>query len=266
MSFLLDALRKNEDRKHLREVPTIFSPGPAGAGSRGRRRYGPVVLLLLPAFLVLLWFGSRQYVDPAEQAGDTAVRTTAGIPAPRENGAADLATAARREPEAAAPARQAEPGQPETVPRVSVSDTRTPVESLPVPPEAEPGSGEALAPGAGEPAAPETGAVAATDSTDPEPAGSLAAQPDPTPEPEPFQPNEPAVITYWQLPGAIRGELPALRISVLVYAERPEDRFLLVNGRRLVEGDALSPGLVAEEIRRDGVVFSYRLYRFLVTR
>ncbi len=68
------------------------------------------------------------------------------------------------------------------------------------------------------------------------------------------------------MPDAIRGELPEFRISVLVYAERPEDRFLLVNGRRLVEGDSLSPGLVAEEIRREGVVFSYRLYRFLVSR
>ncbi|NIP17056.1 MAG: GspB domain-containing protein, partial [Xanthomonadales bacterium] len=80
------------------------------------------------------------------------------------------------------------------------------------------------------------------------------------------QPPRPSFITYWQLPDSIRAELPEFRVRVMVYAERPEDRFILVNGQRLLEGDSLQPGLVVREIRRDGVVFSYRLYEFLVTR
>ena len=51
---------------------------------------------------------------------------------------------------------------------------------------------------------------------------------------------------------------------MLVYAEKPEDRFLLINGQRLVEKEELTAGVVLEEIRRDGAVFRYRNYRFLV--
>jgi hypothetical protein len=57
--------------------------------------------------------------------------------------------------------------------------------------------------------------------------------------------------------------MPDLRITVLVYADSPEDRFVLVSGRRLVEQDTLE-GVLLDEIRRDGAVFQYRNYRFLV--
>ena len=56
------------------------------------------------------------------------------------------------------------------------------------------------------------------------------------------------------------------RFSVLVFAADPEDRFVLIDGQRLKEGDSIQPGLLVKEIRRDGVVFSYRLYQFLVER
>jgi hypothetical protein len=51
---------------------------------------------------------------------------------------------------------------------------------------------------------------------------------------------------------------------VLVYAESPEDRFVLVGGQRLVEKDEVDTGVVLDEIRRDGAVFLFRSYRFLV--
>ena len=62
----------------------------------------------------------------------------------------------------------------------------------------------------------------------------------------------------------MRDDLPEMRITVLVYAERPQDRFVLVNGQRMVERDKLEGGVVLEEIRRDGAVFLFRTYRFLV--
>ena len=71
-------------------------------------------------------------------------------------------------------------------------------------------------------------------------------------------------ISYWELPQGVRDTLPEIRISVLVFAEDPGDRFVLSNGQRLVEKDELEGGLVLDEIRRDGAVFRYRKYRFLV--
>ena len=84
--------------------------------------------------------------------------------------------------------------------------------------------------------------------------------------PEEYHPGEPAPISYWELPDAVRADIPEIKFSVLVYALKPADRFVLINGQRLGEGDTAQPGLVLKEIRRDGVVFSYRLYQFLVEK
>jgi hypothetical protein len=77
-------------------------------------------------------------------------------------------------------------------------------------------------------------------------------------------PHESEPISFWQIPQALRDGLPEFRINVLVYAEKKEDRFLLINGQRLVEKEELTDGVVLDEIRRDGAVFLYRNYRFLV--
>jgi general secretion pathway protein B len=66
------------------------------------------------------------------------------------------------------------------------------------------------------------------------------------------------------LPQGVRDNLPEIKITVLVYAEEPDDRFVLTNGQRLAEKDELQSGLVLDEIRRDGAIFLYRKYRFLV--
>jgi len=76
------------------------------------------------------------------------------------------------------------------------------------------------------------------------------------------EPYEPDIISYWQVPEAMREGLPDLRISVLVFAAQPENRFVLLNGERLREGEELPNGLVLEEIRRDRAIFNYRNYRF----
>lgn len=73
---------------------------------------------------------------------------------------------------------------------------------------------------------------------------------------------EPEMISYWQVPEAMREGLPDLRISVLVFAEQPQNRFVLLNGERLREGEELPNGLSLVEIRRDRAIFSYRNYRF----
>jgi general secretion pathway protein B len=71
-------------------------------------------------------------------------------------------------------------------------------------------------------------------------------------------------ISFWQVPQDIRDSMPEFRITVLVYAEAPEDRFVLVNGARLKETEELAPGVILDEIRRDGAVFQYQNYRFLI--
>jgi general secretion pathway protein B len=71
-------------------------------------------------------------------------------------------------------------------------------------------------------------------------------------------------ISYWQIPQSLRESMPEMRITVLVYAENPQDRFLLINGKRLREKDEVSDGVVVEEIQRDRAIFTFRDYRFQV--
>ena len=73
-------------------------------------------------------------------------------------------------------------------------------------------------------------------------------------------------LSYWALPQSIRDDMSEIKITVMVYSEEPSDRFLLVNGQRLLEKEELSAGVRLEEIRRDGAIFRYRNYRFLVDK
>jgi len=86
------------------------------------------------------------------------------------------------------------------------------------------------------------------------------------PDSKSYQAVEPAPISYWELPDAVRADVPEIKFSVLVYTSRPGDRFVLIDGQRLSEGERLPSGPKIVAIRLDGVVFSYRLYRFLVAR
>jgi hypothetical protein len=51
-----------------------------------------------------------------------------------------------------------------------------------------------------------------------------------------------------------------------VYAQRPQDRFAMINMHRVQEGETLPSGAQVEAIRPDGVVLSYRGTRFLLPR
>jgi hypothetical protein len=79
-----------------------------------------------------------------------------------------------------------------------------------------------------------------------------------------LEPHVSEPISYWELPQGIRDNLPEIKITVLVYSDKPDERFLLTNGQRMAEKDELENGVVLDEIRRDGAVFLYRKYRFLV--
>ena len=79
-----------------------------------------------------------------------------------------------------------------------------------------------------------------------------------------MEPHIPEPISYWEVPQSVRETMPEFRISVLVFAEDPEDRFVLINGQRLGEKEPFMGGVTLDEIRRDGAVFTYRNYRFLV--
>jgi general secretion pathway protein B len=70
------------------------------------------------------------------------------------------------------------------------------------------------------------------------------------------------VLAISELPAAIQQEIPAMNISVHAYSPHPANRMVGINNQLLREGGNLPPGLTLNEITPDGMVFSYKGYRF----
>jgi general secretion pathway protein B len=92
--------------------------------------------------------------------------------------------------------------------------------------------------------------------TEPPPAGSLGRV---------RRGTDAGVPLYQQLTAAPESQLPQLRLDLHAYAERPEDRWVLINMHKLREGESLE-GVRLERVTPDGAVLSYRGTQFLLTR
>ncbi len=257
MSILLEALRKSEKSQHSPEAPNIHTddqPGPVSDSVQT----GPLALLLVVALFASGWFVWQQYQPPAGSYQPPVTLKADQTPA--------VTTQAENPETSSGQAIQAAPSN--AVANNSASKPRTPVESY---------QAAARNTSQAKPARQKPVKSAPSKDNDPvkqlvgkssrqSPSRTAASDKSAVDDPKKHRPLEPAPISYWELPDAVRADLQEIKFSVLVYAKTPADRFVLVNGQRLVEGDSPQSGLVVKEIRRDGVVFTYRLYQFLVER
>ena len=249
MSILLEALRKTEKSQRPHEAPSIHESDESGPVSEPLQT-GPLALLLIVALFVSGWFVWQQYQPPVGGAQATETLSEDQVSAIPKPAAADASETSLAKPPVA------------TADKIA-RQQRTPMESFQPAVENE-------TPAQADSAKPQAVNVTKTLTSNARPRQSVSnAAPAATPgtiSEEKFKPHEPAPIGYWELPDAVRADVPEIKFSVLVYATDPANRFVLINGQRLGEGDSSQPGLVVEEIRLDGVIFSYRLYRFLVEK
>lgn len=264
MSILLDSLRKSEAQRSHREAPTIHSTRSFDAPAEGSRGWPAMVMILLAAGAVA-WFGLKQYsapeagatlaqeqVEPAETTPAAAQAQPAGEPQVRTPVERLAQTPANQRP--AGETDNTVTANPSPADRIaSFAAAEEPQESTPEPSQQVAQSGQPVT-------APEDEFAEA--SVPEAPFTRVEPLPQERSRREAPPANEPR--SYWQLPQSWRSEMPEFRISVLVYADEPEDRFLFINGERKKEGDSIDGGVVLEEIRRDGAVFSYRNQQFLV--
>jgi general secretion pathway protein B len=237
MSFLLEALRKSENEKRIGNVPTIHTATGLEEPSRRHRATGLALLVLLPAGMVLGWFAWQEY---------------------RQKDVVGVTQAAPVAEVTSEPADELPPERPGPLPEI------------PRPPDSaasRPGSGrtpvESFVAGV------EPSVEQAQESGDTPTEVIVAEQASAVPPDDgasEYHAPRPSPVRFWNLPQSMREELQDPRISVLVFSETPADRFILLNGRRQVEGDEVQPGLVLEEIRRDGALFSFRNYQFLISQ
>jgi general secretion pathway protein B len=248
MSILLEALRKSEKSQQPREAPSIQSGDQSGPASEPLRTV-PLVLLLVVALFFTGWFVWRQYQPPAGSYQPPVTLAAKNVRSDRTPVAVDKVKTPQKPLDQPADNSEGKPRTPVESYEPPVSDVvqSTPGSARPSNasrPSNRPG-GFGLKPNASRAVATKKPVVKAK---------------------QEYRPQKPEPISYWELPDAIRSDVPEIKFSVLVYAADPAERFVLVNGQRLGEGDETQPGLVVEEIRLDGVVFSYRLYQFLVER
>lgn len=266
MSILLDALKKSESQRQLGKTPTIHSTVEAPDAERESEQQWIVLSMLALSALAIAWFGWQQFSEPVGEPDKVAVDAlavpeVAEIPVPAAEpgqGKKD-----RKRPASLWNLQRDQAGltiQPATSPEKTGQRRKTLNRSFSTY-EAEQGSA------GGQQAKPPLTNLAATSSgpvTDQSGELEKALLTTPVTGSSQLQPHQSEPISFWQIPQALRDDMPDLRINVLVYAEKPEDRFLLINGQRLVEKEELAAGIVLDEIRRDGAIFRYRKYRFLV--
>ncbi|HUO20139.1 MAG TPA: general secretion pathway protein GspB, partial [Steroidobacteraceae bacterium] len=60
-------------------------------------------------------------------------------------------------------------------------------------------------------------------------------------------------------------QVPQLRLDLHAYADRPADRWVLINMHKLHEGESLE-GVRVERITPDGAVLSWQGSQFLLTQ
>jgi len=231
MSFILDALKKSESDRQRQSGPALFEvkvPPPR----RALPLWALAIGVLLAVNLVIIgWMMLRH---------------------PRAEAAVNVTPP----PLVAAPAATATAGLP--------------VQAPPAP--------LVVAPSAAAPQAPAPMAVPASA---PMPGAPLAGGADEEPNPEDYAPaQEPPPfkashvqrataegVPLYQDAAATPGtHIPQLRLDLHVYADRPQDRFVMINMRKLREGETLPGGVRVESITTDGAVLSYNGSRFLLTR
>jgi len=271
MSILLDALKKSEKQRQLGKTPNIHTAVEAPEAEMKTEQQWIAFSMLALSAVAIAWFGWQQFrepVDTPDEAGLDIVATLlveepqAPIDEPDQRGMEHTAD------ESLNTGKKSLAGS-NNLPDGSPKEARERRKKL----SQSFNSYEAEKATATDKEAESTPATAAKTSADrakaqPATKRSRVAKKAPVATPARRsshpQPHEPEPISFWQIPQALRDDMPELKINVLVYAEKPEDRFLLINGQRLVEKEELTDGIVLDEIRRDGAVFRYKKYRFLV--
>ncbi len=260
MSLILEALKKSEAERRLGRAPDLLTPAAMPVPERRPWLWlWGVVFGLAAALIVVLVLWARSALDaptarppapasasaPAAPPPDTTMSAPPPAPAPVSRTPANAIANAPlpQDPDFASTERESVP---------------VPAHAIPLPPPTPP------APRQNTPSPP---AQVQPVVTRPLPASlpAAASVPVTVPEPEPAPTLEP-LQHLATLPASLREGLPPLRLSMHVYDPDPAARFVLIDGKRYRQGDAIAPGILVDAIRPDGVAIAHGQQRFLLSR
>jgi len=266
MSLILEALRKSEAERQRGRAPGLFvEQVPASRRPRGAPAWawglGVLLLVVLAVFAWREW--GRSVAPPQATVPAPGASVQAPAQAPASIPPAPAATTATTLP-ASTPAPATATTLPAATPAPSAAPpplATTPTVAAPLP-ATSPAPATVTAPVAAPTPAPAPDPARAPAAT----SAPAAAPPALAPTPAFAESSEPELPTLSNIDANERAQLPPLRLSMHVYAEEPSQRFVILDGQRLGEGASPAPGLVLEQIRRDGLVLSVNGRRLLLPR
>jgi general secretion pathway protein B len=77
--------------------------------------------------------------------------------------------------------------------------------------------------------------------------------------------NDARIEEVDELPEEVRNNLPAMTFSFHVYSTNPQQRTIIINNRRMREGEEVNAGLVLQQITEDGVILQYLQHRIHIS-
>jgi general secretion pathway protein B len=240
MSFILDALKKSETDRQRQGGPALFEVKVAPPRS-ALPPWALAIAVLFVANLALVgWLLLRH--TPAAASAAPPVTAAAATPA---NASAPLAVATTVTPGVA-------PGSAGALSAPAAQSAAAPPLTRSAPPEPALDENEALPGAAGQATSPDDYAPAA-EARPPGNSGRVKRG------------TESGVPLYQQLATAPNSQLPQLRLDLHAYAERADDRWVMINMHKLREGESLE-GVRVERITPDGAVLSWQGSQFLLTQ
>ena len=303
MSYILEALRKSQQDREIGQVPTLatqplFTSQDSGGNFRGLASVALAGLAVAIALYAALRAGP-ELVPPASTL-TTPVTQPAG-PAPV--GAPVAAPASGASPALAAPPATAPPA-PAAAPLATspgLSPTASPTPSAAPPTALSPVAPPIVTAGAAPPAPSPARSAAREDDTlvdvggeasDGAPEGmddsaGVASRPaDGIPDDlrqdiQSFKDqikggeggkaakkanNQKPVPQERRLPREVEERLPSFLLTVHIYDAEPAKRFVVIDGRKLRQGDSSRGGILVEEILPDGVALSFEGHPFFRPR
>lgn len=303
MSLILEALKRSEAERRLGETPDLLAPPPEFVTAPARQASpawfvaGIASVLLLAIAFAWWWFALRDAGDATDAESAEARIAAAGTPqgpttapsAERVNSPALLGIPTNQ---ASAPTASALPPAPVALPNTAPDplapllppNTVTGNSPIQVEPQAAPPGERPIGPPTIPPVADPPASVASAAAT-PVPAATAPATavpppaadiPSPSVAPDPVASAVPAPAVVEEspasnmpersdLPLAVRQTLPPLVLNMHLYRATPSERVVILDGKRLREGESAGDVQVIE-IRSDGVVLVAQGQRFLLSR
>ncbi len=113
------------------------------------------------------------------------------------------------------------------------------------------------------PRAPSIPSMASTQRTPVRRAPPTSAPPSTIPNPEVAMPTSTSLPLRNELPAHIQQSIPQFIVGGYIYADKAEDRSVILNQKLRHEGELVAPDLVLEKMTRSGMVFRFRGQHFV---